>query len=128
MSSKTARSQRGNTLVESLVALALFTVMAAAIGDLLAQQIRMQGSNGTSTTAIALAEQEIEDLRSLSYEDMASRSATKRIAGATYTVQTTVVPDTPVRNMKSITAQVTWTDALGPQAYSLYAVYTDVQH
>lgn len=121
------RNQRGNTLVESLVALALFTLMAAAIGDLLAQQIRFQGTSGTTTTAIGLAEQELEDLRSMSYDAIASRSASSVVGGATYQVDTTVVLNSPERNMKSITAHVSWTDAIGAQNYALYAIYTDVK-
>ena len=112
--------------MESLVALTLFGLTAAAIGNLLTHEIRLQGTNGTTTTAISLAERELEDLRSLEYEDIASRSAARTLGGATYYLQTTVVPDAPAPLMKSVTTNVSWTEAVGPQSYFLYAIYTDV--
>lgn len=126
MSSRAFHDQRGTTLMESLVALTLFGLTAAAIGNLLTQEIRLQGTNGTATTAITLAERELEDLRAQDYGTIASRSAVNTVGGATYTLLTTVVPDSPAPFMKSITTNVTWTEAIGPQSYLLYAIYTDV--
>lgn len=113
-------------MIESLVALTLFALTAAAIGSLMTWEIRLQGTNGTTTAAISLAEKEFEDLRSLDYGTIASRSAVRAVGGAKYTMQTTVVPDSPAPYMKTITTNVTWTEAIGSQSYSLYAIYTDV--
>jgi type II secretory pathway pseudopilin PulG len=112
--------------MESLVALTLFALSAAAVGTLLTNEIRLQGTNGTTTTAVSLAERELEDLRSMDYSDIASRSATSVVGGATYYLTTTVVPDSPAPLMKSVTTNVTWTEAVGAQSYLLYAIYTDV--
>jgi prepilin-type N-terminal cleavage/methylation domain-containing protein len=127
MSSDKRQRQRGTTLLESLVALALFGIASAAIGTLLTQHIRTQGSNMTQTTAIAIASRELEDLRSLDYDDIVSRSSTQVFGGLTYTLTTAVADDVPAAKMKSITATVTWTEANGPQTYTLDAIYTAVK-
>jgi type II secretory pathway pseudopilin PulG len=116
-------NQHGSTLVESLVALSLLGLTAAAIGNLLSREISLDATNGTSTTAISLAEQELEDLRAQDYDAVASRSSTNTVDGATYNVQTTVVPDSPAPDMKSVTTTVTWTDVRGPQSYDVYTIY-----
>jgi type II secretory pathway pseudopilin PulG len=127
MSCKRVRSERGTTLVEAMLALGLFGVAAAAIVTLLVGQIRQQGSNVSRTSAIALAERELEDLRAVDYASITSRSFTKTISGMNYTVGTTVLPDTPVPSMKTISTLVTWTQPNGPQSYTLTAIYTSVK-
>jgi prepilin-type N-terminal cleavage/methylation domain-containing protein len=120
--------QRGATLVESLAALALFGIAAAAIGNLLTQHIRTQTTNRTTTGALTIAEAELESLRALDYGDIASRTVdpTPAAGSPAYHVQTTVVADSPAPNIKAITTQVSWTEPAGSKSVSLYATYTDV--
>jgi hypothetical protein len=113
-------------MAESMVAVLLFALTAAAVGQLLTQQVRFEGTNGTMTTAIALAEAEMEDLRSLAYASIVSRSSQTVVGSITYNLQTTVASDTPAVNMKSITTNVTWTEPSGSQSYALYSIYTAV--
>ncbi len=126
MSSKLRRGERGATLLEALVALALFAIAVSAFGGLLTQQIRMQTTNGTSTQAVALGEKELEDIRSLDYDQIASRTNTATIGAKTFTITTQVVPDSPASNMKSVTTTVSWTEPNGAQKYTIYAIYTDI--
>ena len=120
--------QRGATLIESLVALGLFGVAAAAVGTLLTQHIRVERTNGTTTAAIAVAEAELESIRSLDYPSIATRAfdPTPAAGRPAYHVQTTVVADSPAPSLKSITTQVNWTEPAGAKSVSLYAIYTDV--
>jgi len=126
MSSERLRKQDGGILAESLVAIGLFAISAAAIGQLLVQHVRLQGSNGTATTAIALAAQELEDLRALDYSDMLSHSGTVTAGAITYNIQTTVVPDSPEPNLKSITTSISWTEPAGPKVYTTYVIFSDI--
>ena len=124
MNAKNLCNQHGSTLAESLVAISLFGLAAAAIGDLLTRAIQVERSNGTTTTAVCLAESELEDLHAQDYDAIANRSSTAIVEGATYTVQSMVATDSPEPSMKSVTTKVTWTDARGPQSYSLDAIYS----
>ena len=113
MNSKLHTSERGVTLIESVVALGLFTVAAAAIGSLLVGHVRLKGSNLAATTAIVVAERELEDLRALDYADIATRRSTKTVGALTYTVTTTITNDAPAPNMKTIQTQVSWSSPAG---------------
>jgi Tfp pilus assembly protein PilV len=127
MRSERDHRERGTTLVESLFALLLFALVASAIGHLLTQQIRMEGWNVERTTATALAEQELEDLRGMDYSSIATRSRNHTIKGMTYTVSSQVSADTPAQNMKTIATTVSWRNANGPQTYTLNAIYTAIK-
>ena len=120
-------TERGSTLLESLVALALFGVSSAAIGTLLTEHIRAQTSNVTQTTAVALAERELEDLRAMDYADIAARSSTKTVASMAYTLTTRVDANVPAVNMKSITTAVSWSEPNGSRTVTLNAIYTAVK-
>jgi len=122
--SSSLRNQHGSTLVESLVAISLFALAVAAIGDLMTREIQLERTNGTTTTAVCLAESELEDMHALGYDAIASHSSTKTVEGATYTVQTTVVTDSPEQFMKSVTTNVAWTEARGPQSYTVDAIFS----
>lgn len=127
MSSERRIGQRGTTLIESLVALGLFAIVAGAVSNLLIVHMRIGSSNITRTTAIALAERELEDLRGMDYTQVAARNSTQKIAGMTYQVATSVVTDSPASGMKSITTTVSWTEPLGAQTYTLNGLYTAVK-
>jgi type II secretory pathway pseudopilin PulG len=127
MSRRRLRTQHGTTLVESIVALGLFAIGAGAVGSLLTQHIRQQVTNGTSTTAVSLAEQQFELLRGLNYDDIAGSTTVTAVDGMTYTIRTTATSNVPAPNMKQIEVQVSWTEPKGPQVYTGYAIYTAVK-
>jgi Tfp pilus assembly protein PilV len=120
-------NEHGATLIESLIAVCLFAVTASAVGNMLVQQVRAQGSNLARTQAIALAAQELEDLRAMDYTLIATRSSTKTVGSKTYTVNTTVLEGQPAANMKTIATSVSWTEPSGTQTYALNAIYTAIK-
>lgn len=119
--------QRGVTLLETVVALGLFAVGAATVGQFLTEQIRSAASNNVSTKAYALAEQEMESVRMLNYDEMESRSSTQEVGTVTYSLTTTVLADSPAINMKAITVRVDWVEPRGAKDVSLYSIYTSVK-
>jgi hypothetical protein len=127
MDSNKRRRERGTMLLEAVVATGLFGLAMAAMSPLLVTHIRMEGSNLTHTTAIGLAERELEDLRALNYDSIASRSSAQTIGGMRYSIATTVREDTPTDGVKTITTVVSWNDPGGAQSYALNAVYTAVK-
>ena len=123
MNSRNLLNHHGSTLTESLVAISLFGLASAAIGDLLTSAIQLERTNGTTTTAVCLAASELEDLHAQDYDAIASHSLTKIVGGAIYNVQTTVITDSPETSMKSVTTKVTWIEARGPKSYLLDTIY-----
>jgi Tfp pilus assembly protein PilV len=120
-------NEHGVTLIESVVAVGVFLMAAAAISNLLIGHIRFQGSNTMHTTAIAVAARELESLRGLDYKDITTHSATQTVDGKAYTITTTVREGVPIVNMKSIVVAVNWTELGGAQTYAINAIYTAIK-
>ena len=120
------RRQAGVTIVEALVAVSLLAIGVGAIGSFLSAQIRTASNSYLTSNAYALAEREFEDLRSLDYNSMVSRSSTKVMGNVTFTVTTTVIPDQPAVNVKTINVSVSWVENTGSKNVLVSSVYTQV--
>lgn len=121
-------SQRGLSLVETLVALGLFALTAGTMGSYLVQQIRMCSTNYLYTQAYALAETELESIRAQRFVEMAPESKTARVGDATFTLATQILDDTPSNGLKRVTVNVNWNDTQGPRNVAVQAIYADLQH
>lgn len=120
------RNRRGVTLIECVVALSLMTLCFAAVGNFVTSQMRAASSNNLSTVAFELAEQEMENIRTLDYNAMVSRSSTQTAGTVTFTTTTTVTADTPAPNMKKIAVQVAWTEQGVSKNVKVSSIYTQV--
>jgi hypothetical protein len=110
-----------------MVALALLAISTAVIGQFLIQNLRFLASNQSHTVAYAFAEGELEDLRSLDYGDIESRTSAKQADSRNYAITTTVATDDPGPNMKTIAVDVAWNEPGGGQHVTVYSVYTAVK-
>ena len=129
MPCKPHRNDRGSMLLEALVSICLLGIGMAALSGLMVQHTRAAGTNHLLTTAIALGEQELEDLRSQDYNTgLVSRTTTSTLGITTYTITTTVTADTPALNMKTVNTNVTWSGLNGSQSYALNTIYTQLQN
>ena len=122
----TRRRQRGYSLLEILVAMTLFALTASGLAAITVQGLRRTAGNRGSTGAVIAAQHELEDLRSLEYVDVASRSYGMTIAGTPYGVGTAVSNDTPAAGMKQVSVTINWSEPLGPQSYVLRTILTQV--
>lgn len=121
------RDQRGISLIETLVALGLFALSAATIGNLLTSQIRAASSNHLHTRALALAAEQLEATRALRFNDMEPSTRTVSSGSVTYTVATTVDDDSPANGLKTIAVDVSWNAPQGPQHVAVHTIYTEVR-
>lgn len=118
---------RGISLIETLVALALFAMTAATMGRFLVTQIRASSTNYLQTKALSLAAEQLEATRAQKYADMASDTRTETVGGVLYTIATTVVPNSPSNGLKSIAVNVSWSDPQGPKNVTVNTIYTEVR-
>ena len=118
---------RGVLLIETIVALGLFALGVATMGGFMVHQIRAAGSNRYYTEAYTLAEQELEDLRALEYQDIAPRSSESAVGGMTYKIESKVKSGDPGPNMKGIKVTVTWNEPGGKKNVELRTIYTAIK-
>lgn len=121
------RSQRGSTLLETIVAIGLLALTVVTMSDFLRQQIRTGGANANYSTAYSLAAEEFEDIRALPFDEIISRTAALNQGSITFAVNTAVADDTPSPNMKQITVNVNWTEPTGLQNVTVHSIYTAVR-
>src|SRR6476619_1356852 len=112
---KKAEGQRGFTLIETTIASLVMMVGALACSSLFVFSIQNNVGGGERALAMAVAQQQLEQIRSVSYEDttlnVGTTSVTVKSGERNYTVQTTVANETNSDNtpkqLKRITITVT---------------------
>jgi Tfp pilus assembly protein PilV len=120
MKTKTAKhqatnSQRGFTLVETTIASLVMMVGALAISSLFVFSTQNNVGGGERALAMAVAQQQLEQIRSVSFEDttlnVGTVTSTVRNGARNYTVQRVVADemnaDNSPKQLKKITITVT---------------------
>lgn len=110
-----AESQRGFTLIETTIASLVMMVGALACSSLFVFSIQNNVGGGERALAMAVAQQQLEQIRSVSYEDttltVGTTTSTVRTGERNYTVERTVADETNADNspkqLKKITITVT---------------------
>jgi Tfp pilus assembly protein PilV len=94
---KTTKDQCGFTLVETTVALLVMMVGALACSSLFVFSMRNNVGGGERALAMAVAQQQLEQIRSVSFEDAAltdgTTNATVRSGGRNYAVRRVVADE-----------------------------------
>ena len=98
------KTNQGFSLIEVLIALSIFTIGILGVASLVISSINENALARRVTEATALAEDRLESMLALSYEDIITGQSTE---GA-YTVSWNVAEDVIVAQTKSITVTVTW--------------------
>ena len=119
-------NQRGVSLIETVAALSLFAISAATMGDFLTHQIRAAGSNTNYTVAHEIGVEELENLRSLLYEQITGEAREVQKGGMLYQVTTSVDDNVPGPNMKSISVDIGWNEPDGQRHVVVETIYTAV--
>lgn len=125
MSDSARHGEYGFTVVEVLVAVVILAFVLTAINALLVAGVTQAAVSKRATDAAAVAQQELETLRDLSYASILSAPAkTVTVGTHTYTVNRVVTDNDPQPNMKHITVTVTW-NLQGVRSYVAETIYAD---
>jgi type IV pilus assembly protein PilV len=112
----TRRTQReaGFSFIDVLLSLVVLSFGVLALADLQVIAVRGNSSSQHLTSAMSVAEQKLETIKTLAYTSIATEAATPVTAadGTTYTRTVTVATDSPVANAKTVIVTVTWQDRL----------------
>lgn len=118
----------GFTLIEVLVAMALFAIASAATTSLMFHSTAYIAKSNERSQAIAIAQQTIEDLRTMDYSDIDSGSTTVewKEQAAFFNIDWDVSDDDPEPNMKTIVVSVSWESKGVTNVYEIQSIYTDI--
>ncbi len=110
--SSRAAGQGGFTLMEVVVALSMMMVAGLGAAAIFLHSVNYNTGAGERALAMAVAQQRVERLRSVTFDNVASENATVKSAGRNYTVVTTVtIIDTDADDgrdtLKNIVVRVT---------------------
>ena len=112
---KNFKGQQGFTLMETSIAMVVMMVGALGIASLFVFSTQNNIGGGERALAMAVAQQQLEQIRSVNYEDSTlntgTTNSTVTTGGRTYTVQRVVADltnsDNTLRQLKKITITVT---------------------
>jgi type IV pilus assembly protein PilV len=103
---KTKKTDHGYTLLEVLIGIALLSLGLLAVTQMQIMTIKTNTSANQKTTAIALAQDQIETLRMRPYITIGDAPLSD--SSGIYTRAWTVENNTPANNMKRVTVTVSW--------------------
>ena len=122
---KTKRDNRGFTLIEVLIAMAIFSIGILAIGSMQVTSINSNARARMHTEGYTWVGNRIEGLTTLSYDDDDLTAGDHGpVAEGTYAISWTVQDDTPVVGAKTIRVTVT---GANPRARPLSINYVKAQ-
>lgn len=98
------RNARGFSIVELLVAITIIAIGVLAVAGLMPLARRSTIQSGDVTRAIEYAQQKMEELKNLEYDEVTSGSDSTGIFRRSWIVD----EDIPMEDMKRITTKVTW--------------------
>ena len=112
---KNSKGQQGFTLMETCIAMVVMMVGALGVASLFVFSTQNNIGGAERALAMAVAQQQLEQLRSVNYEDVTlnvgTSTSTVRSANRNYTVQRTVAQETnsdgTSKELKKITIRVT---------------------
>jgi Tfp pilus assembly protein PilV len=118
---KTANGEGGFTLIETSIAMVVMMVAALACSSLFVFSIQNNVGGSERALSMAVAQQQLEQIRSVTYEDSTLNAGTTNVTvntgGRTYNVQRVVADDLNTDNtakkLKRVTITVT-PQAAGP--------------
>ena len=116
----------GFTLLEVLLATFILVFGVAATAALLLAANTQGTVSRRATEAAALAQRELEVLRDMRYDDIASASPTTLVVGRkTYSLERVVTVNDPAPNMKRIRVTLTWV-IRGTRTYVAETIFTNL--
>jgi type II secretory pathway pseudopilin PulG len=114
--------------MEVLCAMSLFAIVASGVAAMAMNSMRATANNRQSTSAQMLAQDEVEQLRGLDYEDLVSRDRTIHMSDQSFDIHSAVVDNNPSSGMKHITVTVSWNSPLGSRHYELQTIFTAIRN
>ncbi|GAG11105.1 unnamed protein product [marine sediment metagenome] len=120
--------EKGFTLVEILIAIVVLAIGVLAMGQMQIASIRGNSIANTLTEATTLAQDRMENLIGLSYNDLTAGShpGPNNPIGGVYSIFWNIALDYPINNTKEISVIVNWTDKGLTKTVSITSMKADI--
>jgi len=100
----------GFTLVENMLTLVIMSVGLLALAGLQITALRGNDLSRRMTTAVSIAEQNIEQLKNTPYTNIQTEAASEVTASNLHFTRQVTVTNGPLPNTKSVSVLVSWQD------------------
>ena len=117
--------EKGFTLVEILIAIVVLAIGVLAMGQMQIASIRGNSIANTLTEATTLAQDRMENLIGLSYNDLTAGSHPGP-NNPIYNISWNITLDYPINNTKEIRVIVTWLDKGLTKTVSITSMKADI--
>ncbi|MEJ2200711.1 MAG: prepilin-type N-terminal cleavage/methylation domain-containing protein [Desulfuromonadaceae bacterium] len=104
-------NSKGFSLIELLVAVTILAIGLLAVAGLQATAIQGNTHGNTISQATTLAEDQLETIRNMAYDDIVFASnpyVENNVGGSIFTRETLIEVDTPMIDLKRVTVTVKW--------------------
>lgn len=118
------RTQAGISLLEVLVAMTLFSIVASGMAAMSTTSLRATADNRAATSAQMLAQDELERVRGLEYDDIDDAVRSASMGGELFGIDTVVTEDDPADGLKRVIVTVGWDGPLGARSYEIETIFT----
>jgi type IV pilus assembly protein PilV len=119
MTSKSPISvEEGFTLIEIMIALVVMSIGLTALAAVQISAIRGNAFSKRMTTAVSIADEKIEQIKSIQYANIISESSIQITqSNMNFTRQVTVTDNSPLPNSRKVEVVVTWSE--GSKSHSV---------
>jgi type IV pilus assembly protein PilV len=118
MSKSLISIEEGFTLIEIMIALVVMSIGLTALAAVQISAIRGNAFSKRMTTAVSIADETLEQIKSMPYVDIVSVSSTQTTqSDMNFTRQVTVTNNIPLANTKTINVTVNWSE--GSKSHSV---------
>ena len=119
MTSKSPIStEEGFTLIEIMIALVVMSIGLTALAAVQISAIRGNAFSKRMTTAVSIADEKIEQIKSIPYANIISESSIQITqSNMNFTRQVTVTNNSPLPNSRKVEVVVTWSE--GSKSHSV---------
>ena len=126
-STRRQRSARGFSFPDLLAAVSVLGLSVLGVQGLLLGLTEASSADVQYAVAAELAQAELEDLRSLHYSDVSSRTTSARFGGLPFSIDSVVTADAPEPETKHIETTVSWVSESGAdEQLRLETIYAQV--
>jgi type IV pilus assembly protein PilV len=110
--------EEGFTLIEIMIALLVMSIGLTALAAVQISAIRGNAFSKRMTTAVSIADEKIEQIKSIPYANIVSESSIQVTqSNMNFTMQVTVTDNSPLPNSKKVEVVVTWSE--GSKSHSV---------